>query len=265
LRRATARDARDVLQTLVTTRRTIAYFGPRKTDAIRLPASLAVSRTQAPRAPLRLAPIKTTRIVALDTGANRAVNATIRFPLGHLDPARLALARVFANYLSDNGGVLWDAFRTVRGITFSGGTAWIDEALGPDDDASLMIRFSTSAEQLAKALELALSIAREPKLDREQVELARRRTEEAFRAAWIAPRDLPSTVAYWRAQGNQADPRGPLFDHTLRTNERDLSKLVTTLAPAYITITGDMSAIDRARLQTIGAVETVALPALFAP
>ncbi|MDQ3336569.1 MAG: protein kinase [Myxococcota bacterium] len=268
LRRTSAGEAKGALRTLVSTRRTLAYFGPRAIDAIKLPPSLVVSREPVARTPARIAAVSGTRVITLDTGPNRAVNATIRIALGQLDLARLAHARVFASYLSSSGGgVLWDAFRTTRGITFSGGTASIDEPEGPNDDASLVIHLATTAEQVPKALELALSIVRDPKVQPDQVTLARRRSEEAFRANWIVPRDLAVTIAHWRVRDQITDPRGQMFEHTLRTGEKEVAKLVEGLAsaPTYVTISGDVSAIDRARLQKLGTVEQVAPAALFTP
>jgi predicted Zn-dependent peptidase len=268
MRRATASDARDALRALASTRRTLAYFGPRAIDAIKLPPSILPTHEAPPRQPARFAPVKGTRVVTLHTGPNRSVNATIRIALGQLDLARLSHARVFADYLSSSGGgVLWNAFRTTRGITYSGGTAWIDEPAGPDDDVSLVIKLATTAEQVPQTLELALSIVRDPKVQRDLVMLARRRAEEEFRAYWIVPRQLPATISHWRARGQMTDPRGQMFEQTLRTSEKDVTKLVESLAtaPTYVTISGDVSAIDGARLQPLGTVEKVTAAALFTP
>jgi predicted Zn-dependent peptidase len=268
IKRATAADARASLQSLLAVRRTLAYFGPRAADAIHIPATVNVTRDPPAHEPERLLPISGTRIFTLDTGANRSVNATIRIPLGTLDHAQLAIPHVFANYLSDGGnGVLWNAFRNLRGISYSGGSARIQEGYRPGDETSLVIRFATTAEQLAPALELALSLVRSPEIDREQVKAAQQRTEEAFRANWIPPRELPVTVADWRARGLEADPRSVMFEATRRITDRDLVKLATQVAAArtFISITGDVSKIDAARVQALGKVQAVKPTSLFTP
>jgi predicted Zn-dependent peptidase/predicted Ser/Thr protein kinase len=268
LQRATAADAQRALQQLTNLRRTITYYGPRSHDAIRLPVTPAAIKEPPPRPRLRPVRQPGTRIVAVNSGPNRPIAATIRFSLGPLDISRTAVARVFSSYVSNTGGgVLFNTLRNLHGLTFSGGVSWIDDGNGMGDDVSFQLRLETTAEQLPKALELAMAVVREPKIQPDQAALARNSTEDSYRANWISPRDLPFTVASWRAAGYKPDPRSTLYEQTRRTTERELSAFVRELAKAQVSIslTGDVSAIDRARLQAIGTVEVVAPAALFVP
>jgi predicted Zn-dependent peptidase/predicted Ser/Thr protein kinase len=263
LARTTAAELRAVLQTLTGVRRTIAYYGPRSADAIKLPPGAALSKAQPTRMPVRLSSKPGTRIALFDTGSNRAVTATIRINLGSLDLEHAAVARVFASYLSNP--VIKNAFTSQRGIAFSGFALLDEQPKG--DDSSLKIQFSTTAEHIVDALEIALASARDPGVESTHAAQAVRRIEEMYRGNWIAPRDLPSSVLSWRLTGYPYDPRSSTFNTTRRTKAADLGKFAAELARAstYISLSGDVSKLDRAKLAKLGTVEVATPAQLFAP
>ena len=263
LARTSAAEIRQTLQNVVGLRRTLAYYGPRGADAIKPPAGLQATRTPPPRAPRRLLRQTGTRIALLDTGPNRAVTARIRISLGPIDPRQLAIARVFSSYL--NNPVLKTAFSARRGIAFHGLAQVEERATG--DDSTLEIQFSTTADLIIDALEVALTSAREPNVDPTYAAQAARRNEEVFRADWLTPRELTTKLLFWKTRGLDGDPRPDMYNATIRTDAAALGKVATDLAraPTYISISGDVSKLDRTRLGKLGPVEIATPATLFVP
>jgi hypothetical protein len=252
--RATAAEIRQTLQTLLGMRRAIWYYGPRSPESIQLPPTLSTTRPPPPRTSPRMLEQKGTRIVTLDTGANRSVTTTITLGLGPLDVDRRAAANVFASYLSNSVLSEVSAFAFVP-----------NEPIG--SDGTLQIQFSIPADQLVTTLERALAILRNPAIDPAFADQARLRIEETMRAEWLGQRALMSHLAMWHRLGYQGDPREAAYKSVQRTRAPQLTKFASDIAraPTYIGISGDISAIDRPKLAKLGTIETATTATISAP
>jgi hypothetical protein len=74
-------------------------------------------------------------------------------------------------------------------------------------------------------------------------------------------------VSAWLRAGFTGDPRQQDFDDIQRASPDELARTITDLgaAPVYISIFGDLSAVDRGVLAALGTVEIVQPSALVVP
>jgi predicted Zn-dependent peptidase/predicted Ser/Thr protein kinase len=261
--RATVADARAALRVLDTTRHTASYYGPRAPADVHPPSAGEVKPLPAASPPRRV-PGKPPRIAVLDTGPNAAFDIAITVPLDRLDRSQLATLDLYSDYLTNWTGVLFEALRTIRSNTYA---VTVSLAGRVPDDAKLVIRFSAPPAQLVETLELALATLHERTVDPQHFARARRSVEQGYRADWIAPRELPAAVKSWLRFEYDRDPRPQGFDEIVRATPHDLAALVNHVAtaPLYISLSGDLRAIDRTKLARLGSVEVVERTALFVP
>jgi hypothetical protein len=263
LAQASVEAARTALRMLLATRRVTSYIGPRAELDLPMPA-VAVHAPPAPIAAKRL-PARRPRIVMLDTGPNTPLIMLMRTSLGRIDRHRAALTKLDAEYLATyGGGRLYDALHSGQSTNYLV-AARADTEL--PSDVHVEVYVGAPPDQIAKNTAAALAIVRDHTVDAGYFLRARRTLEQQYRADWITDRDLPGRVSAWLRAGFTGDPRQQDFDDIQRASPDELARTITDLgaAPVYISIFGDLSAVDRGVLAALGTVEIVQPSALVVP
>lgn len=262
LRASSVEQARAALARLMSTRRAVLYFGPRPIQAIE--AGQGRYATAPERTPVRYREADERHVWVLDSDDARSAGIVVRVPIGPIDEDDIVLIEVLETYLSDSlDGRLTEVVRHARGMAYDV-SATIAIPTHPDDHASLLVHMTTEVGQAAEAIELVMAELTDMNITPGQFERAVRRTEEDYRADWIAPRDLPLAIHRWRRLGLDADPRPTRFTRLGQLSRAEFNTFVRTVAqrPAIISVVGKMDRMDLDALRALGQLEVMERAAL---
>jgi predicted Zn-dependent peptidase len=162
------------------------------------------------------------------------------------------------------GAVVFQEIREFRSLAYDCGTVYRD-ASWSDDSNVFLGQLGTQPDKTLDALEVLLRIVNEmPKSD-VRMSSVRTAIDQTYRSAYINFRAIPSTVVAWWRQGLPGDPRPYNWEHALKLTVDDLAAFSARFKsmPYTITIVGDKSRLDMAKLAEYGEVTELKPDQLF--
>ncbi len=218
-----------------------------------------------PRKPVRLVVPEKPRILLVDKKAAQA-QVGLFFPDGTFDRTTVPVHRVYNEYMNGSmGAVVFQEIRESRALAYDAGTVYRDAAWKDDSNVFLGI-LGTQADKTLDALEVLMRIVKDMPAAQQRMDNAMRSIDETYRGTRIPFRTVPSTVVSWWRQGLEGDPRPWNWEHVKSTTLADLSAFSSRwkTAPYTITIVGDRSRFDMAKLAQFGEVVEMKPDQLFA-
>jgi predicted Zn-dependent peptidase len=188
------------------------------------------------------------------------------FPDGAYDRDAVPMHRFYGEYMGGSmGSVVFQEIRESRSLAYSAGSAYRDGGWAGDSNVFLGA-LGTQADKTADACEVLLQIVKEmPAADTRCANVSKS-LDESFRTGRTPFRLVPGAVLAWRRQGIDSDPRPRQWERIRGIRLEDLVAFASRWkgAPYTLTIVGDTSKFDRARLQQFGEVIELQPDALFA-
>jgi hypothetical protein len=116
------------------------------------------------------------------------------------------------------------------------------------------LKIDSTAADVAAAVDGAIAELTTSHADPGIVAVAKAEIDERVRADWLALGDLGSTMLDWHAIGIDGDPREAQFAKRERLTAADLDRFAAAMrrAPRLVTVWGDLTGVDRARLRRLG-------------
>ena len=116
------------------------------------------------------------------------------------------------------------------------------------------LKIDTTAADAAAAVEGAIAELTTSHADPGIVAVAKAEIDEHVRADWLTMDELGGTLLDWHAVGIDGDPREAQFAKRERLTAADLDRFAAAMhrAPRLVTVWGDLTGVDRARLRRLG-------------
>lgn len=257
-----AEDLLDAARSIWDVKRTALYVGRRPPEAVAklldLPPAngdFASLREPAPRQGVKLVVPEKPRVLFVHAPAAQA-QVGLFYSDGAYDRAAVPIHRVYNEYMSGSmGSVVFQEIREARALAYAAGTAYRDAAWAEDDNVFLGA-LGTQADKTVDALDVLMRIVTEMPAAEARLDNAKRTIDEAYRSGRVGFRAIPSTVVSWWRQGLEGDPRAWNREEVKKTTLEDLAAFASRWKgrPYTITIVGDKSRIDLAKLAQFGEV-----------
>lgn len=250
-------------------KRRALYVGPRDADAVAkvldlAPPSGAAAKDAPARKPVHYVVPEKPRVLLVDKkGAQTQV--ALLFPDGSYDRPSVPVHRVYTEYMAGSmGAVVFQEIREFRSLAYDCGAGYRDAAWAGDSNLFLG-QLGTQADKTLDALEVLMRIVRE--MPESDVRLANvhKALDTTYRSAYVNFRSIPSTVVTWWRQGLDGDPRPYNWEHVMKLSLTDVSEFAGRWKsmPYTITIVGDKSKFDMAKLAQYGEVTELKPDQLF--
>jgi predicted Zn-dependent peptidase len=171
-----------------------------------------------------------------------------------------AVGSVFAEYIQP---VLFQEVREARGLAYSVTGGYLAGIRKPD--ASSMFAFvGTQTDKAHDAID-ALRDTLHQALDAKRFDNAKVTLTERYRVDRIPPRSVAAAVYSWQDQGASSDPRAARHALADRIDRAALERWMTKVlaGPVVLSITGNHSKLDDARLGTWAPVTMMPIIKLF--
>jgi predicted Zn-dependent peptidase len=250
-------------------KRRALYVGSRDVDAVAkvldfAPPSGAAAKDPPARKPVRYVVPEKPRVLLVDKKGAQA-QVSLLYPDGTYDRPAVPLHRVYTEYMSGSmGAVVFQEIREFRSLAYDCGAGYRD-ASWKDDSNLFLGQLGTQPDKTLDALEVLMRIVKD--IPQSDVRLASVRTaiDQTYRSAYVNFRAIPSTVVSWWRQGLPGDPRPYNWEHAMKVSLADLAALSDKwkAQPYTITIVGDKSRFDMAKLAQYGEVTELKPDQLF--
>lgn len=251
--------------------RTVNYVGTRPIDEVAalidLPpigADFAALQKTPARKPVRFVVPEKPRVLLVDKKAAQA-QVGMFFPDGGYDRQAVPVHRMYNEYMNGSmGAVVFQEIRESRALAYDAGTVYRD-AQWKDDGNMFMGVLGTQADKTLDALDVLMRIVKEMPAAESRMENAKRSLDETYRGTRIPFRTIPSTVVSWWRVGLPGDPRPWNWEQVKKMTLADLSTFASRWKsmPYTITIVGDKSRFDMAKLAQFGEVVEMTPDQLF--
>jgi predicted Zn-dependent peptidase len=232
------------------------YFGPRQPDEIEGVIALGTKhRALKPIPSRRFRATKGVTIYFMHRETAKS-NVTISMPLGVQDRALRPIAQAYGEYLGgDMSSLIFQEIREARGLAYSA-YATVSRGRKLGDDWALLGGLGTQVDKTPDALTTYLSLVREWEVKDERFAAAKVNLEQSFRSSRVEPRWVIYWVQSWDRLGERSDPRPWLRAEigALETAQVRAFAARFTETPVIISIVGDRSRVDLARLETLGEI-----------
>lgn len=205
------------------------------------------------------------RILFVDKKAAQA-QVTLLYPDGKFDRTSVPLHRMYNEYMNGSmGAVVFQEIRESRALAYDAGTVYRDAAWKDDDNMFLGI-LGTQADKTLDAIEVLMRIVKEMPAAEVRLTNAKRTIDETYRSARVGFRMIPGVVTGWWRQGLEGDPRPWNWEQVKKMTLADLVTFASRWKsmPYTITIVGDRSRFDMAKLAQYGEVVEMKPDELFA-
>jgi predicted Zn-dependent peptidase len=253
-------------------KRSAQYVGTRPIDEVAalvdlppIDGAAASAKAPPPRKAIQIVVPAKPRVLLVDKKAAQA-QVGMFYPDGNYDRAAVPVHRVYNEYMSGSmGAVVFQEIRESRALAYDAGTVYRDAAWKDDSNVFMGI-LGTQADKTLDALEVLMRIVKEMPAAQARMDNAKRSIDETYRATRIPFRTIPSTVVSWWRQGLEGDPRPWNWEQAKKMTLVDLSAFAARwkTAPYTITIVGDKSRFDMAKLAQFGEVVEMTPDQLFA-
>jgi predicted Zn-dependent peptidase len=249
----------------------VNYVGTRPIDEVAalidLPpigADFAALQKTPARKPVRFVVPEKPRVLLVDKKAAQA-QVGMFFPDGGYDRQAVPVHRMYNEYMNGSmGAVVFQEIRESRALAYDAGTVYRD-AQWKDDGNMFMGVLGTQADKTLDALDVLMRIVKEMPAAESRMENAKRSLDETYRGTRIPFRTIPSTVVSWWRVGLPGDPRPWNWEQVKKMTLADLSTFASRWKsmPYTITIVGDKSRFDMAKLAQFGEVVEMTPDQLF--
>jgi predicted Zn-dependent peptidase len=260
----------DAARSLWDWRRTALYVGNRPLDEVgRLlaipPAGGGAAKATPPREPVRYQVPEKPRVLLVSKQAAQA-QVGLYIPDGTYDREKVPIHRFYDEYMGGSmGSVVFQEIRESRSLAYAAGTSYRDG--GWKGDANVFLGgLGTQADKTVEAIDVLLRIVKElPPSETRRTNVARS-LDESYRTGRTPFRAIPGAVLSWDRQGLPGDPRPWNWERVKAVTLEDLVAFAGRWKsqPYTVTIVGDTSRFDRARLAGFGEVIDVNPDDLFA-
>jgi len=252
--------------------RTALYVGTRPIDEVAALVDLppiggttADLKPTPARKPVHFVVPEKPRVLLVDKDAAQA-QVGLYFPDGAYDRPAVPVHRVYNEYMSGSmGAVVFQEIRESRALAYSAGTVYRDAAWKEDGNVFMGV-LGTQADKTLDAIEVLMRIVKDMPAAELRMNNAKKSIDETYRATRIPFRMVPSTVLSWCRQGLEGDPRPWNWEQAKKMTLADLSAFSSKWksAPYTLTIVGQKSRFDMAKLAQFGEVVEMTPDQLFA-
>lgn len=252
--------------------RKVQYVGTRPIDEVAALVDLPPlaggfdSLKAAPaRAPVRLVVPEKPRVLLVDKKAAQA-QVVLVYPDGTFDRTSVPVHRMYNEYMNGSmGAVVFQEIRESRALAYDAGTVYRDATWKDDDNVFLGI-LGTQADKTLDAIDVLMRIVKEMPAAETRLANAKRTIDETYRSARVGFRMIPGVVTGWWRQGLEGDPRPWNWAQVKKMTLEDLVAFSSKWKskPYTITIVGDKSRFDMAKLAAFGEVVEMKPDELFA-
>jgi predicted Zn-dependent peptidase len=251
-------------------RRTALYVGTRPVEEVAAllaipPIGGGAVKDPPERRPVRFVTPERPRVLVVSKKAAQS-QVGLFLPDGTYDREAVPMHRFYGEYMGGSmGSVVFQEIRESRSLAYSAGAFYSDASWRGDSNA-LMAFLGTQADKTPEAIEVLLQIVKEmPAAEARRANVSRS-IDEAYRTGRVGFRGIPGTVLSWRRLGLEGDPRPWNWEKSRAITLEDLVGFAGRwrTAPYTVTIVGDTSRFDRARLEKFGEVVEVNPDDLFA-
>ncbi len=252
--------------------RKVQYVGTRTIDEVAklvdLPPLSGGFETLKPapaRTALRLVVPEKPRILFVDKQSAQT-QVTLLFPDGRYDRPAVPTHRVYNEYMSGSmGAVVFQEIRESRALAYAADTSYRDASWKEDDNLFMGV-LGTQADKTLDAIDVLMRIVKEMPAAEVRMTNAKRTIDETYRSARVGFRMIPSVVLGWWRQGLDGDPRPWNWEQVKKMTLADLVTFSSRWKsmPYTITIVGDKSRFDMAKLAQFGEVVEMKPDELFA-
>ena len=250
-------------------KRRVLYVGPRDAAAVAkvvdlAPPSGAAAKDAPARKPVRFVVPEKPRVLLVDKKGAQA-QVSLSYPDGAYDRPAVPLHRAYTEYMSGSmGAVVFQEIREFRSLAYDCSAFYRDA--GWKDDGNVFVgQLGTQPDKTLDALEVLMRIVKE--MPQSDVRMAGVHTalDQTYRSAYINFRTIPSAVVGWWRQGLTGDPRPYNWEHVMKLTVGDLAAFSARFKsmPYTITIVGDKSRFDMAKLAEYGEVTEMKPDQLF--
>lgn len=251
--------------------RKVQYVGTRPIEEVAalvdLPPIGAESTAMKPapaRAAVKFVVPEKPRILFVDKKAAQA-QVGLFYPDGTYDRPAVPVHRMYNEYMNGSmGAVVFQEIRESRALAYDAGTIYRDAAWKTDGNIFFGI-LGTQADKTLDAIDVLMRIVKEMPASEDRMANAKRTIDETYRTARIGFRIIPGTVLSWWRQGLDGDPRPWNWEQAKKMTLADLSAFSGRFKsmPYTITIVGDKSRFDMAKLAQFGDVVEMTPDQLF--
>ena len=250
-------------------KRRALYVGPRDADAVAkvldfAPPSGAAAKDPPARKPVHYVVPEKPRVLLVDKKGAQ-VQVALLFPDGTYDRPAVPVHRAYTEYMAGSmGAVVFQEIREFRSLAYDCGAGYRDASWAGDSNLFLG-QLGTQADKTLDALEVLMRIVRDMPASDVRLANVHKALDTTYRSAYINFRAIPGTVVSWWRQGLDGDPRPYNWEHVMKLSLADL----TTFAgrwksmPYTITVVGDKSRFDTAKLAEYGEVTEMKPDQLF--
>jgi predicted Zn-dependent peptidase len=250
-------------------KRRVLYVGPRDAAAVAkvvdvAPPSGAPAKEPPARKAVRYVVPEKPRVLLVDKKGAQA-QVSLLYPDGTYERPAVPLHRVYNEYMSGSmGAVVFQEIREFRSLAYDCNAVYRDA--GWKDDSNVFLgQLGTQPDKTLDALEVLMRIVKE--MPQSDVRMAGVRTsiDQTYRSAYVNFRTIPSAVVGWWRQGLTGDPRPYNWEHAMKLTVGDLAAFSSRFKsmPYTITIVGDKSRFDMAKLAEYGEVTELKPDQLF--
>jgi predicted Zn-dependent peptidase len=251
--------------------RTVLYVGLRPVDdvasVVDLPPLGGTFESLTP-APARANVVAVTpakpRILFVDKAAKQAT-VGLYVADGVYERPMVPMHRVYSEYMGGSmGGVVFQEIRESRSLAYDPFAVYVDGSWRGDSNL-LVGAFGTQADKTVEAISVLLKIVKEMPASEERMAGTIKALDETYRTQRFSFRRIPEVVLAWAHQGLDADPRPWNWEKVKSTNLADLTAWAARWksAPYTLTVVGDKSRIDLAKLSEFGDVVEMTPDQLF--
>jgi predicted Zn-dependent peptidase len=253
-------------------KRKALYVGPRSADEVAglldlapIGADFGAMKDAPARTPVRFVVPAKPRVLLVDKKAAQA-QVMLIYPDGTYDRPAVPIHRVYNEYMNGSmGAVVFQEIREARSLAYDAGTTYRDAAWKEDGNVFVGI-LGTQADKTLDALEVLMRIVKEMPASELRMSNAKQSIDETYRATRIGFRMVPSTIVSWWRQGLDGDPRPWNWERAKATKLEELQAFAARWKgmPYTISITGDKSKFDMAKLAQYGEVVEMKPDQIFA-
>jgi predicted Zn-dependent peptidase len=251
--------------------RTVLYAGPRPIADVAAVVDLpplgadfdALKPLPARKNVVAVTPEKP-RILFVDKKATQAA-VGLYFVDGVYDRPAVPTHRVYTEYMSGSmGSVVFQEIRESRSLAYDAGAGYRDGSWRGDSNIFLGA-LGTQADKTVEAISVLMQIVKEMPASQERMDNAKKALDEAYRTARVPFRTIPTTVLTWARLGLDGDPRPWNWEQIRKMTLADLSGWAARWKsmPYTLTIVGDKTRIDLAKLAEFGEVVEMTPDQLF--
>jgi predicted Zn-dependent peptidase len=251
-------------------RRTVLYVGTRSAEEFAKvlgssPLGSGEVKDVPPRKPVTYVVPEKPRVLLVSKQAAQS-QVGLYFPDGTYDRESVPLHRFYDEYMGGSmGSVVFQEIRESRSLAYSAGSAYRDA--GWKGDSNLFLgALGTQADKTLEASEVLLQIVKEMPAAEARKANVSKSLDEGYRTGRTPFRAIPGSVLSWRRQGIDSDPRPWNWERVRNVKLEDLVAFAARwkTVPYTLTIVGDTSRFDRAKLESFGEVVEMQPDQLFA-